>query len=572
MAPASANSAAALSWDSIDWLRVQATVRRLQIRIAKAVKEQDWSRVKTLQRFLTRSFVGKALAVRRVTDNKGGRTAGVDRELWSTPKAKMEAVGSLQCRGYRPLPLRRIHIPKKNGKTRPLGIPTLKDRAMQALYLLALEPVAETLADRNSYGFRKQRCTADAIEQCFTTLSQAGSAEWILEADIRGCFDHIDHDWLLKHARMDERILRKWLKAGFLEDRKLSPTEAGTPQGGTISPTLMNVTLDGLERELEAAFGNRQTRKGCVNKVHMVRYADDFIVTGSSKELLEKEVVPLVSRFLACRGLELSIEKTRITHITQGFDFLGQNVRKYNGKILIKPSRASMKSLKDKVREILSNNKDTKPMTLIRLLNPVLLGWANYHRSVVAKETFSAIDYWLWSRIWKWIKRKHSSKSISWIGNKYFPRVEFARVFQASTGQRRSDGKPELVQLLKVASIPIRRHRKIRGDANPFDPEHGLYFRSLEALRVQDTLKDRPTLLALWRRQRGRCPMCHQLITQSTGWRGHRVVRSISGSRHGLGRLRLLHPDCYWKFAKLESTAGFFDEIYAPTESGAGEA
>jgi RNA-directed DNA polymerase len=572
MALASANSAAVLSWDSIDWLRVQATVRRLQIRIAKAVKEQDWNRVKTLQRFLTRSFVGKALAVRRVTENKGGRTAGVDRELWSTPQAKMEAIGSLQCRGYKPLPLRRIHIPKKNGKTRPLGIPTLKDRAMQALHLLALDPVAETLADRNSYGFRKQRCTADAIEQCFTTLSQAGSAEWILEADIRGCFDHIDHDWLVKHARMDVRILRKWLKAGFLEDRKLSPTEAGTPQGGIISPTLMNVTLDGLERELEAVFGNRQTRKGCINKVHMVRYADDFVVTGSSKELLQQEVVPLVSRFLAHRGLELSIEKTRITHIRKGFDFLGQNVRKYKGKILIKPSQVSVKALKDKVRAILNKNTDTKPMTLIRLLNPVLLGWGNYHRSIVAKETFSAIDYWLWNRIWKWVKRKHSAKNLTWIGNKYFPRVEWRRVFQASTGQRRSDGKPETVQLLRIASIPIRRHRKIRGDANPYDPAHVLYFRSLDRLRVQDALKDRPTLLALWRRQKGSCPVCHQLITQSTGWRGHRVARSVRGSGPGLGRLRLLHPDCYWKSVKLDSTAGFFDEIYAPTASGAGEA
>jgi RNA-directed DNA polymerase len=552
---ASASSAESIPWNSIDWTRVNQTVRRLQIRIAKATKERDWRRVKALQRFLARSFAGKALAVKRVTENEGRRTTGVDKESWSTPNAKTKAIGSLKRHGYQALPLRRIHIPKKNGKTRPLGIPTMKDRAMQALHLLGLAPVSETLADPNSYGFRPQRCTADAIQQCFTALSQPGSAQWILEADIRGCFDHINHEWLLAHVPMDKPILRKWLKAGYIESRKLFPTEAGTPQGGIISPTLMNVTLDGLEAVLEAAFGKKRSQKAFRNKVHLVRYADDFIITGASKELLENEAKPLVARFLAIRGLELSQEKTRITHISEGFDLLGQTVRKNKGKIIIKPSRKNVKAFRDKVRGILSDNKDTKQVSLIRLLNPVLQGWANYHRSICAKQTFSTIDMWLWRGLWRWTRRRHPNKSISWIGKKYRPTVGGRRVFAASTGEARTSGKPGRVELMKIGRVAIRRHRKIRGDANPYDPEHAWYFEYLMRCRTQDALRDRPTLLDLWRRQRGMCPECHRPITKDTGWRGHRRLRAIDGVLRSVGRIRLLHPPCYWASTRADRTA-----------------
>jgi RNA-directed DNA polymerase len=555
MQTASASSAELIPWNSIDWTRVHQTVRRLQIRIAKAAKEQDWRRAKALQRFLTRSFAGKALAVKRVTENEGKRTAGVDRESWSTPKAKTEAIGSLKRHGYQALPLRRVHIPKKNGKTRPLGIPTMKDRAMQALYLLGLAPISETLADGNSYGFRLQRCTADAIEQCFTVFSQPGSAEWVLEADIRGCFDNINHEWLLAHVPMDKPMLRKWLKAGYVESRELFPTEAGTPQGGIISPTLMNMTLDGLEAKLEAAFGRKRTKTAFRNKVHLVRYADDFVITGASKELLENEAKPLVAQFLAARGLEFSQEKTRITHISEGFDFLGQNVRKYKGKIIIKPSRTNVQAFKDKVRAILNDNKETKPVSLIRLLNPVLRGWANYHRSIVAKKTFSAIDIWLWRRLWRWARRRHPAKAISWIGKKYFPTVGTRRVFEASRGDTRKSGKSGRIEMLHMRSVSIRRHRKIRGDANPFDPAYASYFEGLIRLRTEDALLDRPTLLDLWKRQRGVCPECHQPITKDTGWRGHRRVRAVNGVLRGVGRLRLLHPNCYWASTRADRTA-----------------
>ncbi|WP_456282812.1 reverse transcriptase N-terminal domain-containing protein [Paraburkholderia aspalathi] len=268
-----ASSDRARHWHGINWAGCHREVRRLQARIVKAIQDGKHGRVKALQWLLTHSFSGKALAVRRVTENQGRRTPGVDGVTWSTPKSKINAVSSLKRRGYRPRPLRRIYIPKANGtKMRPLGIPCMVDRAQQALYLLALEPVAETTADPNSYGFRSARSTADAIEQCFRALAQADSATWILEADIRSCFDEISHDWLVAHIPTDKAILRRWSEAGYLLNRVFHSTQAGTPQGRIISPTLMNMTLDGLEKMLRAKY-----RKGSNNpsKVNIVRYADD---------------------------------------------------------------------------------------------------------------------------------------------------------------------------------------------------------------------------------------------------------------------------------------------------------
>ena len=234
-----------LNFSQIDWQKCERFVNRLQARIVKSIQTGRWGKVKALQRLLTHSFSGKALAVKRVTENQGKRTPGVDGAVWEAPGVKYKSIGSLRRRGYQPQPLRRVHIPKANGKLRPLGIPTMKDRAMQALYLLALEPIAETLGDSHSYGFRRGRSTADAIEQCFSVLSRRNHAPWVLEGDIRGCFDYLSHEWMLHQIPTDTEVLRRWLKAGYVENRTLFPTEAGTPQGGIISPTLANMTLDG---------------------------------------------------------------------------------------------------------------------------------------------------------------------------------------------------------------------------------------------------------------------------------------------------------------------------------------
>jgi RNA-directed DNA polymerase len=323
-------------WTAIDWTVIYRKVNRLQMRIAKAVREERWGKVKSLQRILTRSMAAKLWATRRVVTNRGRNTPGVDGVLWKTPEQKIQGAKSLQRRGYRPQPLRRIYIPKKSGnKKRPLSIPTMKDRAMQALYWLALVPVAETLADPCSLGFRPGRCIADAHVRCYGILSRRSGPEWIFDADIESCFDTISHDWLLANIPMDKAILQAWLKAGYLEDRGFHYTREGTPQGGIISPTLANMTLDGLEAVAQGAVPER-TRQGR-SKVHVIRYCDDFVVTARSREDLVDKVIPAIEAFLAERGLRLSTEKSRVTHISAGFNFLGANVRKYNGKLWRSP-------------------------------------------------------------------------------------------------------------------------------------------------------------------------------------------------------------------------------------------
>jgi RNA-directed DNA polymerase len=464
-------------WDAIDWRPIIECVQRLQMRIAKATREGRWGKVKALQWLLTHSSAAKLLAVRRVASNPGRNTAGVDGIVWKTAGQKLQAARSLRRRGYRPQPSRRIYIPKKNGKLRPLGIPTLGDRAMEALQLLALEPVAETLADVNSYGFRPKRSTADAIEQCFIVLAQKKAAQWILEGDIRACFDRISHPWLNDHIPMDRTILRKWLAAGYMEEGVVYPTEAGTPQGGIASPALANMALDGLEEVARRAAPSNQ-------KVHVVRYADDFIITGASKEVLEMSVKPAVVAFLKERGLELSDEKTRITHIDDGFDFLGFNVRKYAGKLLIKPSKGTIKRFLERTREIIKINVATKTEDLTRQLNSKLRGWSNYFRHVVAKKTFCHVDHQLFRALMTWIKRRHPDKSARWQRQRYF-RSEGRRNWVFFASIRDASGRVTYLDLFQAASVPIVRHIKIQAPATPYDPAFTDYFaRRAQSRRV----------------------------------------------------------------------------------------
>ena len=400
-------------WFTLSWKPMEKLVHRMQMRIAKAVRVGRWGRVKSLQWLLAHSFYAKLLAVKRVTQNQGKNTAGMDGEIWRTERQKMQGALSLARKGYKTLPLRRIYIPKANGKERPLSIPVMKDRAMQALYRMCLEPVAEMLLNVNAYGFRPKRSTADAIEQCFITLGNIHSAKWVLEGDIKSCFDTISHTWLLDNIPMDKAILNKWLTAGFMESNQYHQMLEGTPQGGVISPTLMNLTLAGLEEAIKKSVKRS-------DKVNVIMYADDFVVTGISKEILENKIKPIIVSFLAERGLELSEEKTKITHIDDGFDFLGFNVRKYNRKLLIKPSKGSVKRFLKTIRETIKSNATAKTENLIHQLNDKVRGWTNYFRHVVAKKTFSYVDNCIYLALQRWIKRRHANKCCQWHKDKYF--------------------------------------------------------------------------------------------------------------------------------------------------------
>lgn len=542
---------AEMDWHQIDWARCHANVRRLQARIVKATQEGRWGKVKVLQHLLTHSFSGKAIAVKRVTENQGKKTPGVDKEIWSTPNSKTNAIESLRQRGYKPQPLRRVYIPKANGKKRPLGIPTMKDRAMQALYLLALEPVAETTGDLNSFGFRTERSCHDAIEHCFKALSMRSAAQWVLEGDIRGCFDNIGHEWMTANVPTDKTLLRKWLKAGYIEDRELFPTEAGTPQGGIISPVLANMTLDGLQALLAKHFHGKNVYGGgkqrWINpRVNFIRYADDFVITGESKELLVNEVKPLVERFLAERGLELSQEKTKITHIDEGFDFLGQNIRKYKGKLLVRPSRRSVSDFKKKVKEKVRKLSAVSQATLIRELNPIIIGWVNYHRHACSGKIFKGIQHWLWETTWRWATRRHPHKTAQWVKDKYY----------YHNGKRdwnfgvRED-ENSYFKLVNTMDVRIIRHPWLQTSANPFDPKWEEYFEKRLDLKVKTSVVRRGKILALWRQQDGICPVCNQKISgiiewkDAVDWHSHHITpKSEGGSDENSNRV-LLHPNCH---------------------------
>jgi RNA-directed DNA polymerase len=481
------------SWDAINWRKAWLEVKRLQMRIAQATMAGKFGKVKSLQWLLTHSYYAKALAVKRVTSNKGKRTPGVDNILWSTNKAKIKGIDCLVQHGYKSQPLRRIYIEKKSsGKYRPLSIPTMKDRAMQALYKLALSPVAETTADPNSHGFREGRRCADAIATGFNALSKPNSATWVLEADIAGCYDNISQQWLLQNIPMERRILKQWLKAGYIENNKRYPTRKGTPQGGIISPTLANMTLDGLESVVKNAVKRR-------NRINFVRYADDFIITGKSKQILENDIKPVVEAFLEKRGLSLSKEKTKITYIRDGFTFLGQTFKRHDGKLRISPAKAGTLELIRKVGKIIHKYVSASTIGLIKELNQVLRGWANYHRFVVSGKAFKFVDQYVYNQLMRMLKRRHDKKSTRWIAEKYWLRGKKLWRFAAE-----SKDKKKVYELFRTKSVATHRFRKIKSNANPYLPEYIKYFvtrrnvkeatlRSMDSARkIQKELKLNP--------------------------------------------------------------------------------
>ena len=523
-------------WKSIDWKKAEAEVSRLQARIAKATQEKKWNTVKRLQYLLSHSYYAKALAVRKVTTNKGKHTPGIDKELWNTPAVKMRNVLILTDKGYKAKPLRRVLVEKPGKKKkRPLGIPCMYDRAMQALYALALDPVSETTADEKSFGFRRGRSAQDACEYIFTALSRRTSPEWVLEGDIKGCFDHISHDWLIDHIPMDKSVLKQFLKAGFVFQNELFPTDEGTPQGGVISPILANMALDGMQKVLSDRFhtnrlGKIDLRFKNAHKVNLVRYADDFIVTAATKEIAE-EAKEIIRGFLCTRGLELSEEKTLITHVDDGFDMLGWTFRRFKEKLIVKPSKKSVKALNASLHNtVLERGKAWRQEDLIRVLNRQLRGWANYHQSVCAKDAFSRTDHILYEMLWRWAKRRHPKKNRKWITANYW----------YSKGLRNWVFSTKNAELIRLGEVPIIRHTKVRMSANPYlDSE---YFIQRKIQNGMKRLSGR--FKKIWRNQNGCCYHCGQPMEISDEREIFYKIPKSMGGKDDVPNMAYVHKYC----------------------------
>ncbi len=529
------------TWADIRWRNVTTHVRRLQERIYRATMNKEWRKVKNLQKLLVRATSNKLLAIRRITqENQGKHTAGIDGLVCDTPEARWTLFQEgLSLKGYKPKPVRRVYIPKDNGKQRPLGIPTVKDRVMQAIVKAALEPEWEARFEANSYGFRPGRCPMDAIEAIHTTMNRKDCSQWVLDADISGCFDNIDHEPLLAKLPVFTTTLRQWLKAGVVEVGFFSPTDTGTPQGGVISPLLANVALDGMERLFEAEWRDGRPkapafRKGLNKGVSVMRYADDFVTTAPTREVLETYARPKLENFLQERGLALNEVKTQIVHIKEGFNFLGFHVRKFGsrGTLLTVPQKEKVLKHLRAIRSYLDAHKQAPAVRVIKELNPVIRGWANYYRHSAAKKVFSKVRHAQWQMLWNWAKRRHPNKSSQWVKVRYF----------------RDDGywtfQEEEAELVKPDKTPITRFTKVTGRNSPYDPTLREYWQERTKRQVGRETYAKQRLI-LYQRQGYRCALCTIPFGPGEDVEADHIIPTSQGGTDDINNKRLVHPWCH---------------------------
>ncbi len=554
-----------LDWNSIDWATCEDDVRRLRRRIFKATQEGDLKKVRNLQKLMLRSRANTLVSVKRVTQQSKGRaTAGVDKETALTPKERGRLADDIYRSSvpWKARPVKRAFIPKSNGKQRGLGIPVIRDRALQARVKNALEPEWEARFEPRSYGFRPGRGCHDAIEAIYNTMGRKHATRlWVLDADLAAAFDRIDHTRLMDSLGLfpGRGLVKEWLKAGVVDRGRFSPTDEGTPQGGVISPLLMNVALHGMEAAAGSRYRSAGASKGAFTARDapvLVRYADDFVAMCRSEEEALR-IKDELEQWLRPRGLAFNEEKTRIVHATQGFDFLGFNVRRYDDKLLIKPSKSAVKRVRQRMKAEVKALYGANAAAVLRKLVPIIRGWAAYYRTVVASKVFTGLDDYMWKLVYKWAKRAHPLKSKDWIVKRYFGRFNRARRDRWVFGDRASGA-----YLVKFAWTGIVRHVLVKGAASRDDPSLVEYWDKRRRRRAPPPMDK--TSLALAFRQKGLCPLCRQALIVGAEYEPdsprewiewfaaskkmlnkHHFEYRREGGTDEKTNLRLVHADCH---------------------------
>ncbi|MGW3829824.1 group II intron reverse transcriptase/maturase [Streptomyces microflavus] len=546
-------------WDTIDWSRAEASVRRLRQRIFSAAQAGDLKRVRNLQKLMLRSRSNTLVSVRRVTQQSSGRrTPGVDGKIAVTSKRRGELVENItdNLHSVDARPVRRVYIPKANGKQRPLGIPVILDRANQARIKNALEPEWEALFEARSYGFRPGRGCQDAMQAIFNVASKGAKRVWALDADLAGAFDRINHDHLMSAIGSfpGREMIRGWLRAGIMESNRFAPTEEGTPQGGVVSPLLLNIALHGMSTAAGCLDGASKWQRR--NAPVLVRYADDFVVFCHSEQAVH-QVKEDLAQWLRPRGLAFNEDKTKVVHLEEGFDFLGFNVRHYNGKLLIKPSKDAVKKMRRRLSDEATSLRGSNSQAVIRRLNPIIRGWAAYYRGVVSKRTFQHLDNHMWKLTYKWAKHTHPQKSKSWVVSSYFGEFHPSRKDKWVFGDRNT-GR----YLHKFNWTKIERHVAVKGTNSYDDPSLVIYWASRARKRLSATVDKMSITLAA--RQKGVCALCKQPLIPGAeyepdsprewaAWfsvsmkplhKHHFVYRRNGGSDDGTNLL-LVHAECH---------------------------
>ncbi|MGW0651709.1 group II intron reverse transcriptase/maturase [Streptomyces umbrinus] len=553
-----------LDWHGIDWATCEENVRRLRQRIFKATQDGDLKRVRNLQKLMLRSRSNTLVSVKRVTQQSSGRkTAGIDGERALTPKARgtLAAETHRSSKPWKARPVKRVFIPKSNGKQRPLGIPVIRDRVLQARVKNALEPEWEARFEPRSYGFRPGRSCQDAISAIFWTVKGKNPKRlWVLDADLSAAFDRIDHTHLMTMLGWfpARDLIHGWLKAGVIERGRFAPTEEGTPQGGVISPLLLNVALHGLEQAAGCQYSVSKSGRepgAMPGTPVLVRYADDFVVL-CHDEIEVHRVRARLEGWLESRGLRFNSEKTQVVHLDRGFDFLGFTVRRTGGKLIIKPSTAACARLRLRLRTEAKGLHGSNAAAVLRRLTPIVRGWAAYYRAVASSTTFTSLDDYMWRLVFKWARRRHCNKSGNWIMNRYFGQFHPSRQDRWVFGDRDSGAF-----LTKFAWTGIVRHQLVKGGASPDNPALTEYWQDRRRRKAPPPMDKTSLLLAV--RQQGLCPLCKQALIVGAEYEPdsprewinwfaaskkmlhkHHFIYRRDGGTDERNNLRLVHSEC----------------------------